>query len=71
MIGNPIEELRLAVYSDASFAADIGDTKSTTGGVLGFVGTKSFVPLNWICKKQGAVSDSSTEAEIIEPLVSG
>ena len=29
------------------------------------VGTKSFVPLNWICKKQGAVSHSSTEAEII------
>ena len=29
------------------------------------VGERTFVPLNWICKKQGAVSHSSTEAEII------
>ena len=63
--GNSIEDISLAVYSDASFAGETGDSKSTTGGALCLVGTRSFVPLNWICKKQGAVSHSSTEAEII------
>ena len=29
------------------------------------VGRKTFVPLSWICKKQGAVSHSSTEAEVV------
>ena len=29
------------------------------------VGPRTFVPLSWICKKQGDVSHSSTEAEII------
>ena len=27
--------------------------------------TKNFCPITWMCKKQGAVSHSSTEAEII------
>ena len=65
MVGNSVNDLKLAVYSDASFAGDTGCSKSTTGGVLCLVGDKTFVPLNWICKKQGAVSHSSTEAEII------
>ena len=65
MVGDPYEDLKLAVYSDASFAGDTGDSKSTTGGFLCLVGPSTFVPLNWICKKQGAVSHSSTEAEII------
>ena len=29
------------------------------------VGPNTFAPLTWICKKQGAVSHSSTEAEIV------
>ena len=65
MVGDKFEDIKLAVYSDASFAGDTGDSKSTTGGVLCLVGPRTFIPLNWICKKQGAVSHSSTEAEII------
>ena len=29
------------------------------------VGKNTFVPINWLCKKQGAMSHSSAEAEII------
>ena len=65
MIGDTIDKLHLAVYSDASFAGEKNSSKSTTGGVLCLVGPRSFVSLNWICKKQGAVSHSSTEAEIV------
>ena len=53
------------MFCDASFAADLADSKSTTGGLLCVYGPSTFVPITWICKKQGAVSHSSTEAEVI------
>ena len=37
----------------------------TSGGVLCIFGSRTFVPLSWMCKKQTAVSHSSTESEII------
>ena len=64
-MGDSAERLKLVVYADASFAGDTRDSKSTSGGLLCLVGPRTFVPLNWICKKQSAVSHSSTEAEII------
>ena len=60
MVGDPVTDMKLAVYSDASFAGDLTDSKSTTGGVLCLVGPRTFVPLTRICKKQGAISHSST-----------
>ena len=51
--------------TDASFAGDAGNSKSITGGLLCLVEPKTFVPLNWRCKKKGAVSHSSTGAEIV------
>ena len=41
------------------------DAKSTNGGFLVFYGPNTFFPLSWICKKQTAVSRSTTEAEVI------
>ena len=32
---------------------------------MAIVGPNTFVPITWICKKQGAVSHSSSEAEVI------
>ena len=55
----------LACFVDASLADSLTDSKSTTGTLFAIVGPNTFVPLHWICKKQGAVSHSSTEAEII------
>ena len=64
-VGDKPSACWLALFSDASFAGDLRDSKSTTGGSVCLVGPTTFVPLSWICKKQGAVSHSSTEAEII------
>ena len=41
------------------------DSKSTSGGTLCIFGSHTFVPISWMCKKQTAVSHSSTESEII------
>ena len=38
---------------------------STSGGTLCIFGSHTFVPISWMCKKQTAVSHSSTESEII------
>ena len=47
------------------FAGDLEDSKSTSGGTLCIFGSHTFVPISWLCKKQTAVSHSSTESEII------
>ena len=39
--------------------------RSTSGGTLCDLGSHTFVPINWMCKKQTSVSHSSTESEII------
>ena len=39
--------------------------KSISGGTLCIFGSHTFVPIRWMCKKQTAVSHSSTESEII------
>ena len=64
-VGDPPEECLLSYFCDASFAGDLEDSKSTSGGIMCLLGPNTFVPLCWMCKKQGAVSHSSAEAEII------
>ncbi|WP_288992749.1 DNA (cytosine-5-)-methyltransferase, partial [uncultured Marinobacter sp.] len=64
-VGDPLEDCRLVMFVDASFAGDLRDSKSTTGVIMVLVGPRTFCPISWICKKQGAISHSSTEAEII------
>ena len=41
------------------------DCFKTSGGTLCIFGSHTFVPTSWMCKKQTAVSRSSTESEII------
>ena len=53
------------LFCDAGFAGDLKDSKSTSGGLLCIVGPNTFAPITWMCKKQIAVSHSSTEAEIV------
>ena len=64
-MGDSAGDIRLALFVDASFAADLDDSKSTSGVWLCLVGPRTFIPITWMCKKQGAVSHSSTEAEVI------
>jgi hypothetical protein len=64
-VGDKAEDCKIALFTDASFAGDLRDSKSTTGAYLCLVGPNTFVPITWLCKKQGAVSHSSSEAEVI------
>ena len=64
-VGDKPEDCKLVLFSDASFAGDLEDSKSTSGAYLILVGPRTYVPISWFCKKQGAVSHSSSEAEVI------
>lgn len=64
-VGDHVEDCVIVMFCDASFAGDLSDSKSTSGIYVCLVDPSTFVPLSCICKKQGAVSHSSSEAEII------
>ena len=63
-MGNAAKQCRLGLFQDSDFAGDLEDSKSTSGGTLCVLGSHIFVPISWMCKKQTAVSHSSTESEI-------
>ena len=64
-VGDYPEDIRVIEFVDASFAGDLTDSKSTSASVHCLIGPRTFVPITWMCKKQGAVSHSSSEAEVI------
>ena len=49
-VGNTAKQCRLGLFQDSTLCV---------------LGSHTFVPLSWMCKKQTAVSHSSTESEII------
>ena len=53
------------LFQASGFAGDLEDSKSTSGRTLCVFGSHTFVPISWMCKKQTAVSHSSTESEVI------
>ena len=64
-LGNTAKQCRLGLFQDSDFAGDLEDSKSTSGGTLCIFGSRTFVPISWMCKKQTSVSDGSTESGII------
>ena len=64
-VGNTGQQCRLGLFQDSDFAGDLEDSKSTSGGLLCIFGSRTFVPISWMCKEQTSVSHSSTQAEII------
>ena len=64
-VGNTAKQCKLGLFQDSDFAGDLEDSKSTSGGTLCVLGSHTFFPITWMCKKQTAVSHSSTESEII------
>ena len=65
MFGDQVDNSKLGLFQDASFAGDMHDFQSTSGGVACKCGDRTFVSISWVCKKQTAVSHRSTEAEVI------
>ena len=57
--------MQIGTVSDSDFAGDLEDSKSTSGGTLCILGSHTFVPISWMCKKQTSVSHSSTESDTI------
>ena len=64
-VGNTAKQYREGLFQDSDFAGDPEDSESTSGGILCIFGSHTFVPVNWMCKKQTSGSHSSTEAEMI------
>ena len=64
-MGNTAKQSRLGLFQDSDFAGDLEDSKSTSEGTLCILGSHTFVPISWMCKKQTSVSHSSTESEIM------
>ena len=64
-VGNTAERCSLELSQDSDFARDLEDSNSTSGGVLCIFVRLNFVPISWTCKKQTAVSHSSTESQVI------
>ena len=64
-IGDRIEESAILLFTDADFAGNLTDSKSTTGLFMAMVGKNTFYPLGAVSKAQSAVSHSSTEAEVV------
>ena len=63
--GDSIEDLEFHLYTDADLASDPEDSVSTSGAYFAIVGKFTHVPMAHRCKKQTAVSHSSTESEIV------
>ena len=61
-VGNQALDCKLELLQDANSAGKLTDSKLTSGGLLFFFGSHTFVPSSWSCKKHTAVSRSSTEA---------
>ena len=51
-VGNTAKQCRLGLFQDSDFAGDLEDSKSTSGGTLCVLGSHTFVPISWVCKKQ-------------------
>ena len=57
--------LQAGFFQDSDFAGDLEDSKLASSGVLCIFGSRTFVLLSWMCKKQTSVSHCSTESEVI------
>ena len=64
LCGKQAQHCRLVLFQDSDFAGDLEDSKSTSRGVLCTFGSRTFVPVSGMCKKQTSVSHSSTESEV-------
>ena len=64
-VGNTAQHCRLGLFQDSDFACDLEDSKSTSGGALCIFGSRTFVTISGMYKKQTSVSHMSTKSEIL------
>ena len=51
-VGNTAQHCRFGLFQDSDFAEDLGDSKSTPGGILCIFGSNTFVPRSWMCRNR-------------------
>ena len=64
-VGDSVEDMYLAVYADADFSGCADSLRSTSGGHVNLQGPNARFPLSGSSKRQGCVSHSTPEAEIV------
>ena len=64
-VGDSIDDAHLALCADADFAGCVDSLRSTSGGHLNIQGPNTRFPLSGSSKRQGCVSHSTPEAEIV------
>ena len=64
-VGNTAQHCRLGLFQDSAFAGDLEDSRTTQGKILCIFGSRTFVSISWMCKKETSVSHCSTESEVI------
>ena len=64
-VGDDMSSLHLALYADADFAGCVESLRSTSGAHLNLQGPHTRFPLAGLSKRQGCVSHSTPEAEIV------
>lgn len=65
IVGDKAITCKIALYVDSNVAGDLKDSQSTRCCCLALVGPNTVAPISWFCKKQTAVSHSSSEADVI------
>ena len=64
-VGDDAQSLKIVLFADADFAGCAETARSTTGVFLAIMGANTFVPVAAMSKRQGCVSHSTTEAELV------
>ena len=64
-VGDDLQDIELALFLDADFAGCPYTLRSTSGVFMKLMGENTHWPLSALSGKQGAVSHSTTEAELI------
>ena len=70
VVGDDLSNCQLVLFCDADFAGDRGDSRSTTETSLAIIGPNTYCPIACTSRRQGAVTLSACEAEVIA-MVSG
>ena len=64
-VGDDIKQLQPHLFADADFAGCVSTQRSTSGLFLCIRGPKSCFPIAGVSKRQGCVSHSTPEAEMV------
>ena len=64
-VGDAAADIAVHLFADADFAGDPKLSRSTSGVHLCLLGPNTVFPLTGQCKKQGCVSHSTPEAEVV------